>query len=398
MRSKGLTRRAFLERVGQMGAALMLSGGILSNKTIAQVTEKPPEQPLFPGKEKMIVLSSRPIVLEMPPEGFEDFITRTDMFFVRNNIGMPEIDVNVWNLTIDGEVKNPLRLSMADIKKFKAVEAVITLECFGNGRSFFEPKPAGNQWKKGGIGTAVWKGIRLKDVLEKAGLTDKSRHVIFDGADEPFTPAAPDFRRSIPIEKAMSPETLLVYEMNGEPLPVYHGYPLRVLVPGWGGSASVKWLINITVSEKEFEGFYMVDKYRHPKNPVAPGTKVQPKDMFVLTELDVKSIITSPSDNARVSGEEISIKGYAWTGEAKIKKVEISTDLGKIWQEAKIIKDGGKFVWSLWEYKWRPKQRGYYVLMSKATDTNGRTQPLYQYWNQDGYLYNVIDKVGVHVE
>lgn len=195
----------------------------------------------------------------------------------------------------------------------------------------------------------------------------------------------------------MSPETLLVYEMNGEPLPVYHGYPLRVLVPGWGGSASVKWLINITVSEKEFDGFYMVDKYRHPKYPVAPGTKLPPKDMIVLTELDVKSIITSPVDNEKVSGEEIPIRGYAWTGEAKIKKVEVSTDLGKTWQEAKIIRDGGRYVWSLWEFRWRPRQSGYYIVMSKATDTNGRTQPVYQYWNQDGYLYNVIDKVGIHV-
>lgn len=263
---------------------------------------------------------------------------------------------------------------------------------------FFEPKASGNQWKKGEIGTALWKGVRLKDVLEKAHLTDKAKHVIFDGADEPFTPGSPDFRRSILIEKVLSPETLLVYEMNGQPLPTYHGYPLRVVVPGWGGAASVKWLINITVSDREYDGFYMVDKYRHPKNPVKPGTKLSPKDMFVLTELEVKSIITNPHNESKLSSEKILIKGYAWTGEGYIKKVEVSTDGGKTWQRAKIVRNEGKYVWCSWEFEWRPPQKGYYTLMSKTTDNRGRTQPFIPYWNQDGYLYNSIDRVNVYVE
>ncbi len=392
-----LTRRYFIKRAGQFGAALVLGENILTRNAIAQATEKSFEQTVFPGKEKMTVLSSKPIVLEMPANGFEHFITPTDMFFVRNNIGMPVIDINKWSLAVDGEVNTTLRLSMDDIKKFKEVEAVVTLECYGNSRYFFKPKTAGNQWKKGGIGTARWKGVRLKDIIEKAGITDKSKHVVFDGADEPFAPGAPDFKRSIPIDKALDPNTLLVYEMNGMPLPVYHGYPLRALVPGWGGSAFVKWLITINISEKEFEGFYMVYKYRYPKSPVSPGTKVSPRDMTVLTELDVKSIITRPIDGEKVSSRDMTITGYAWTGEAEIKKVEVSTDLGRTWHKAKIIRNGGRYVWSLWEYKWRADRTGFYVLMSKATDTRGRMQPLHQDWNQDGYLYNVADKVGVHV-
>lgn len=392
-----LTRRYFIKRAGQFGAALALGENILTRNAIAQVTEKPSEQPVFSGKEKMIVLSSKPIVLEMPANGFEHFITPTEMFFVRNNIGMPVIDINKWSLAVDGEVKTTLRLSMDDIKKFKEIEKVVTLECYGNSRSFFEPKAAGNQWKKGGIGTARWKGVRLKDVIEKAGITDKSRHVVLDGADEPFATGAPDFKRSIPIDKALDSNTLLVYEMNGMPLPVYHGYPLRALVPGWGGSASVKWLININVSEKEFEGFYMTDKYRYPKSPVAPGTKVSSKDMSVLTDLDVKAIITRPINGAKVSSGEVAITGYAWTGEAEIKRVEVSTDLGRTWHMAKIIRNGGRYVWSLWEYKWRADKPGFYLFMSRAADTRGRMQPLHQDWNQDGYLYNVVDRVWVHV-
>jgi len=392
-----LTRRYFIKRAGQFGAALALGENVLTRDAIAQVTEKSFEQTAFPGKEKMIVLSSKPIVLEMPTNGFEHFITPTDMFFVRNNIGMPVIDINKWSLVVDGEVNTTLRLSMDDIKRFKKVEAVVTLECFGNSRSFFKPKVAGNQWKNGGIGTAQWKGVRLKDIIEKAGITDKSRHVVFDGADEPFAVGAPDFKRSIPIEKALDPNTLLVYEMNGMQLPVYHGYPLRALVPGWGGSASVKWLKNINVSEREFGGFYMIDKYRYPKFPVSPGTKVSPMDMAVLTDLDVKSIITRPIDGAKVPSREMAITGYAWTGEAEIKKVEVSTDIGRTWHKAKIIRSGGQYVWSLWEHKWRADRPGFYLLMSRATDTRGRMQPLHQEWNQDGYLYNVVDKVGIHV-
>lgn len=390
-------RRRFLKTLGQISGVLFLSTEILPNKLMAQVKESAPEPQTFPGKEKMIVLSRRPIVLEMPPEGFEHFITPNELFFVRNNTSMPELSLKDWRLTITGEVKNPLNLTMEDLKKFKEVESLITLECYGNGRSFFEPKASGNQWKKGGIGTALWKGVRLKDVLEKARITDKAKHVIFDGADEPFTPNSPDFRRSIPIEKALSPETLLVYEMNGKPLPIYHGFPLRVLVPGWGGAASVKWLINITVSDREYDGFYMVDKYRHPLYPIKPGTKLSPKDMYVLTELDVKSIITSPLPESRISGEKIVIKGYAWTGEGHIRKVEVSTDSGRSWHKAKIVRDEGKYVWCSWIYEWQPPQKGYYTIICKATDNRGRSQPILPLWNQDGYLYNAIDMVGVYV-
>lgn len=396
MKTDKLSRRSFIKKAGQLGAAFALGKEILAEKSIVYAQEKE-EKPVFAGKEKMIVLSSKPIVLEMPSEGFEHFITPNDLFFVRNNIGQPAIDIQKWSLSIDGEVKNPLHLTINDLKKFEEVEAIVTLECYGNSRGFFEPKASGNQWKKGGVSTAKWKGIRLKDVLEKTNIPDKAKHIIFDGADEPFVPTAPDFKRSIPIEKAMSPETLLVYEMNGAPLPVYHGYPLRVLVPGWGGSCSVKWLVNIHVSEKEFDGFYMVDKYRTPVNPVKPGTKVSPKDMRVLTDLDVKSIIFSPSNGVKLSMGEVVIKGYAWTGDAEIKRVDVSSDYGRTWQKAKIVKKSGRYAWNLWEYRWKVTKPGSYLLMCRATDSKGRAQPFSPYWNQDGYLFNAVDKVWVDV-
>ncbi|MDI6802173.1 MAG: molybdopterin-dependent oxidoreductase [Thermodesulfovibrionales bacterium] len=398
MKTDKLSRRSFIKKAGQLGAALALGKEILADNPLAQAQEKAVEKPVFAGKEKMMVLSSKPIVLEMPLDGFEHFITPTEMFFVRNNIGQPAIDIQKWSLTIDGEVKSPLRLTMNELKRFEGVEAIVTLECYGNSRGFFDPKASGNQWKHGGIGTAKWKGVRLKDVLEKANITDRAKHIIFDGADEPFVPTAPDFKRSIPVEKAMSPETLLVYEMNGAPLPVYHGYPLRVLVPGWGGSCSVKWLISIDVSEKQFDGVYMADKYRTPINPVKPGTKVSPKNMRVLTDIDVKSIIFSPSDGARVSTGEALIRGYAWTGDAEIVRVDVSTDSGRTWQKAKIVKNGERYVWSLWEYRWKAQKPGSYLLMCRATDSKGRLQPISADWNQDGYLFNAMDKVRIEAE
>lgn len=392
-----LERREFLKKMGKLGSSALIYSIFSSHPSLSQAQQLSSEMQPFPGKEKMIVLSRRPIVLEMPMEGFEHFITPNEFFFVRNNLSMPEITLKDWRLTITGEIKRPLTLTMEDLKKFPQVEILATLECYGNGRGFFEPKASGNQWKRGGVGTARWKGVRLRDILEQAGLTEKAQHVIFDGADEPFVPTAPDFKRSIPLEKALRPETLLAFEMNGSTLPIYHGFPLRVVVPGWGGSAWVKWLTNIHISTQEFDGFYMVEKYRHPKFPVKPGTKLSPKDMKVLSELEVKSIITSPLEESKISSDKVLIKGYAWTGEATIKKVEVSTDGGKTWEKAKITRGEGRYVWCRWEYEWKPPKPGYYTLMCRATDSKGRSQPYIPFWNQDGYLYNAIDRVSIYV-
>ena len=355
------------------------------------------DQPVIQGKDKLIVRSARPLNLEMPIGLLDSWITPTPLHFVRNHYDVPMVSLEDWRLRVDGVVEHPLALTLDDLRRLPMVEEVVTLECAGNGRSFFDPKVPGAQWQRGAVGTARYKGVRLADVLQRAGISPAGRHVLLDGADQPPVPTAPDFVRSIPIEKAMAPGTLLAYEMNGEPLPAVHGFPLRAIVPGWIGSANVKWLVRVAVLEQPHDGHFMVKGYRFPRSPVAPGEKVDPKDMEVVTELDVKSVIAQPGDGAKVAAGSVRVSGAAWAGEAEIERVDVSTDFGRTWQPARLGADRARYAWRLWEIDWVARKRGAYLLMSRATDSRGRTQPIAPFWNPSGYLWNVIDQVRVHV-
>ena len=194
----------------------------------------------------------------------------------------------------------PLTLGMEDLKKLPAVELVSVVECAGNGRGFYEPPVPGLQWANGSVGNARWRGVRLADVLKRAGIRDSAKEILFDGADVPLG-TMPDFQRSIPVKKALDSNTLLAYEMNGETLPVKHGFPLRVVAPGWASDSWTKWLTSIRVLDKEHDGFWMKSAYRHPGKPVAPGTAVPPEQMQPVTSLRVKSVIASPPKTARRS-------------------------------------------------------------------------------------------------
>lgn len=354
--------------------------------------------PIVPGKEGMIVRSYRFLDLEMPVEFAGSWITPVPHFFVRNHMFEPTtLDANEWRLSIGGEVEKPVSLSLADLKKMEQHSVVNTLECAGNGRGLMRPQVPGVQWEKGAVGTARFNGPRLRDVLQRAGVKDSGKHVMFRGLDE-VPGRVPPFIRSIPVEKAMDGDTLIATHMNGAPLAKQHGFPARALVPGWVGAASCKWISEIKVLDKEFEGNFMKPGYRLPNQAVQPGGTVNPDDTHSITGLSVKSLIVGPGEGAKLKSSVINVHGVAWAGEQHVAKVEISTDSGATWAAAQLGKENAKYAWTLWNYSWKPARAGEYALMSRATDSQGRVQPAIPMWNPSGYLNNAIDRVKVHVQ
>ncbi|MSV27454.1 MAG: hypothetical protein EXQ52_01730 [Bryobacterales bacterium] len=348
-------------------------------------------------KKDMIVRSARPLDLEMPLDGFSTWITPVERFFVRSHMYIPKVDAATWRLKIEGEVETPLSLSLDDLKKLPRTELVSVLECAGNGRSFYEPGLIGMQWTHGAVGNGRWAGVRLADLLTKAGMKASAREILFNGADVPIG-TMPDFVRTVPVGKSLDPNTLLAYEMNGEPLSEAHGFPLRAVVPGWAGDSWVKWLTNIEVRDKEFDGFFMKTAYRYPVRPVAPGAVVDPADLAPLEAIRPKSVIASPLAGARVGqGVPVTIRGAAWAGAAPVARVEVSTDSGRTWQNARLGSERARYGWRLFEHNWTPPGPGSYVLMSRTTDGSGATQPFAQDWNPSGYQWNVVHQVRVEV-
>jgi sulfite oxidase len=344
----------------------------------------------------MIVRSFRFIDLESPVEYFNSWLTPVPHFFVRNHMHEPsQLDAGDWQLTIGGEVEKPIALALTDISKLPTHSVVNTLECAGNGRGLFRPQTPGVQWGKGAVGTARFSGPRLGDVLDRAGVKPTGKHVMFRGLDE-VPGKVPPFIRSIPIEKALDADTLIATEMNGAPLPRHHGFPARALVPGWVGAASCKWLTEIKVLDAEFVGNFMNPGYRLPNHAVQPGETIRPEDTHPLTALNVKSVIAGPADGARLKAGPSTVHGAAWAGEADVVKVEISIDGGTKWNTAKLGNDHAHYAWRLWSYEWKASP-GDHTIVSRATDSQGRTQPSTPDWNPSGYLYNAVDQVNVHV-
>ncbi len=345
----------------------------------------------------MNVLSSHPEDLEMPLSGFSDYLTPIDRFFVRTHVYVPAVNLNDWRLSVDGEVSKPLTLTMDELKKFPSVALDSVVECAGNGRGFAEPPVPGLQWTNGSVGNARWRGVRLADVLKGAGIKDSGTEVLFNGADVPIGKMQ-DFRRTITVKKALDPNTLLAYEMNGVTLPVKHGFPLRVAAPGWASDSWVKWLTNITVLDHEFDGFWMKSAYRKPDHPIAPGSAMAPEKMVPVTSLRVKSVIETPVDGATVRlGDTVTVKGVAWSGDkGPVSSVEVSTDSGRTWKPAELGMEKSQFGWRQWRFAFRPDRESYYNVMARATDESGATQPFAQEWNPSGYGWNVVQRVGVN--
>ena len=349
------------------------------------------------GKDKLIIRSVRPPDFETPVSLLNTFITPNDAFYVRSHIPIPQIDAATWALKIGGEVNSPVTLSLDEVKKLPVVTITNTLECAGNGRAFFQPALAGIQWEKGAVGNARFTGARMSDVLKKAGVKTSGINVEMHAADRP-PGTMPAFVRQVPMAKAMHPDTVIAYAMNGEPIPLVHGAPLRAIVPGWEGAYSIKWLNALNVIAKDSDSFWVATGYRYPTRRVAPGAAVDAKDMAPLTGLIVKSLITTPADGASQAVGKIVVGGFAWAGEDDIKAVDISLDNGATWRPARLTGEQARYAWRRFEFEFNAARPESYLILSRATDSKGKMQPAVSQWNPSGYLWNQYDSIRVEVK
>lgn len=341
----------------------------------------------------MRVMTERPLNAETSPAYLRSWITPNAVFFDRNQ-GLPmeaPIDLSEWRLTVAGEVGEELEFTFEQIVRMPKAIVSNTVECSGNGRSLLEQKASGNPWTTGGVGNAVWGGVWLKDVLQKAQLKASAKHVAFEGYDKPAGSAGIKFIRSIPIEKALS-STLLAYEMNGEALPLKHGYPLRGLALGWAGANCVKWLTRITLLDKPFEGFFMDRVYRIFQKGQDPKTGQ------VVTRIPLKCIITQPLAGEKLPRGQVVILGAAYCGEGSIAGVEVSVDGGRSWEQASFIGPNEPYAWRQWQYVWDAPKAGAYTLMARATDSEGNRQPDRAALNFLGYGNNGVREHAVAME
>jgi len=405
-RHPGISRRGFLG----LGASAALTAPAWSAWAADFVTLPfaNGERPLvkYPQKRPLIRLTTRPPQLETPFSVFnESLLTPNDAFFVRYHLTHapppPErLTPEAFRVSVTGQVATPLELSVEALKtRFEPVETVAVLQCSGNSRGYFQPRVGGGQLGHGAMGCARWKGVRLADVLTAAGIQSSAKQVVFNGLDTPFLPATPDFIKAIEVDLAMTPELLLAYEMNGEPLPWLNGYPLRLVVPGYYGTYWIKQVHDIRVVGDEFKGFWMNPGYRIPDDPcaaVAPGTT--PKRTVPISRMNVRSFITSVADGAEVrSGVPQRFRGIAFDDGQGICEVLVSVDGGRHWESATLGKSLGKFAFREWTLDWTPQGLGTRTLMARATNRLGQSQPLEPLWNPAGYMRNCVEPVTVTV-
>jgi DMSO/TMAO reductase YedYZ molybdopterin-dependent catalytic subunit len=349
------------------------------------------------GKRPMILHNDRPEDLETPSNYFDTWLTPIDAFFVRQHLPRPQVDLATYTLRVDGLVAKPLQMTLDDLRKLPQHTVPATLECAGNGRSFFRPRVPGIQWGRGSIGNAEWSGPTLRDILKLAEVKPAAGFLETDGADMGVA-KTPDFVRSLAMHKALHSTTILALKMNGDDLPEIHGSPARLVVPGWDGASWVKWVIRFTVTAERNNQFFMNPGYRYPRHGLMPGGVADPSDLEVIEAMPVKSAIAYPSDEEHVKSGPITIRGYAWAGEERITEVDVSTDGGSTWQHAELSREDLPFAWRLWKLNWTPPRRGYFRILSRARDSSGRVQPIVAEWNPSGYLWNAIDRIGVVVE
>jgi len=325
-------------------------------------------------------------------------LTPADAFFVRNNGDMPAGDLGeTWRLTVSGEVLRHLSLTVADLKRdFPIVEITAVLECAGNGRAFLSPPVSGAQWRHGAVGCARWTGVRMRDVLEQAGLTAAAVYTAHHSPDRSLTaPDKPALSRGIPIAKALAADTLIAFGMNDAPLPALHGGPLRVVVPGYPGSAWQKWLDHLEIRDREHDGEKMRGTdYRLPVTPLGPGDPVDPADFAVITDMPVKSLITTPAAGfTHDAAVPLGIGGWAWSGAAPVAGVRVSADGGANWTEAVLAPAGEPFAWRRFSATLRVA-KGPLTLVAVAQDVAGRVQPIDTApWNPRGYCNNLAHRV-----
>ena len=348
-------------------------------------------------RDGKIVLSEEPLVLETPVEKLDGFITPTKLFYVRTHFPIPKIDKNKWRLRIEGEVGKSFEINFDELIKLESRKIPATLECAGNNRSFLEPKVKGVQWRLGGVGNAEWTGVPLSILLDRARVKPSAREIILEGADrgKPEDPKSPpgemNFARSIPMKKAS--DVLLAYKMNDVDLPAENGFPVRAIVPGWYAVASIKWLQRIIVTDKLFNGYYQTLDYSYWRR------EGELAELVPLREMQIKAEIARPSEGETVpANSNARVRGTAWTGDGEIMKVEISSDDGATWNEAKLLGESKPNSWRLWEFNWKtPARAGKATLVARATDSNGRTQPIERDPDRGTYMINHLLPIEVEV-
>ena len=378
------TRRDFLHSSSALSLALLLG-----ERFSAQTGE-----PL-----QRIQRSQAPILLETPLAALDQPMTPNDLFYVRNHFPVPALQANTWRLRVSGAVERELELTLDEVRRMTSRSVSMTLECAGNSRSLLNPPVRGAQWGNGAVSTTEWTGVALLDVLNRAGLRQNAVDVVLEGADrgeitaEPRTPGVIQFARSLPIAKARQANVLLAYRMGNAELPANHGFPLRAIVPGWYGMASVKWLTRIIVTDRPYNGFfqsldYSIYERRQGLVTVTP-----------LTEMQVKSLIVSPTVMQRIVPNTAQrVHGVAWTGEANITRVEVSADAGRTWAPARLLGDERSNCWRMWEFAWRTHaQPGRVTLLARATDSRGNIQPMQRDLDRRNYMINHVLPIEVDV-
>jgi DMSO/TMAO reductase YedYZ molybdopterin-dependent catalytic subunit len=346
----------------------------------------------------LIKVSEDPLCRESTLTSLNTWITPTDHYYIRSHFSeIPKLDRSTWRLAIDGQVRQPLNLSFADILDIQSREIVTTMECAGNSRSYVTPPAEGLAFRHGVVGTARWKGVPLDALLMRAGLKDAAVDVMFEGSDhgreeENGVTFDLNYRRSLPLKKAQHPDTLLAYEMNGQALTPHHGFPLRLVVPRWYGMASVKWLTRIQVLAQPFEGFFQKRRYVI----INEGTEY-PLERAPVAALKVKSLIVSPRHGEVIQPGPFTCRGFAWSGEGEVKRVEVSTDGGLGWQDAALLGESVPNAWRQWEFIWQTSPPGHFIFMVRATDSTGSTQPRSINWNFRGYANNAIHTIAIEV-
>lgn len=357
---------------------------------------------LFDKHKDMVILNDRPWNMEAQAHLLDDAITPAAKMFIRNNGVIPkEIDNNKWRLMVDGESALTTKsYSPDDLKeRFKTFTYQLTLECGGNGRSEFNPPAKGNQWTLGAVSCAEWTGVRLSDILRDVGIKNDAVYVGYYGADTHLSGDRNKnpISRGIPMSKAFQKETLIAFEMNRKPIPIAHGYPLRLVAGGWPASASGKWLNRLTIRNKIHDGAKMGGQsYRVPCHPVAPGSEVSDENMCIIESMPVKSLVTYPRTGAIVKNNSLEIRGKAWAGEIPVKKMHFSIDFGASWYACNLKPAKNRLAWQEWSSTVTLPEKGYFEIWARATDTNDISQPIIlPGWNPKGYLNNACHRIAV---
>jgi DMSO/TMAO reductase YedYZ molybdopterin-dependent catalytic subunit len=343
---------------------------------------------------RLEILSRDPANAETRLDAHPELLTPQGAFYKRNHYAIPALTQAGWRLSVGGAVGRPLDLGYDEMRALPSRSEMVTLECAGNGRAGFQPPAEGEPWGYGAVSTAEWSGVSCAAVLERAQVSPSAREIVFVGADSgpaPGSSQAEPFVRSLPVAEAMRAEVLLAYAMNGAPLPPEHGFPVRLIVPGWYGMAAVKWVTKIEATVESFQGYFQVDRYvmAHPERGETTRTP--------LTVVPVRSLIAEPRVGANLRGPSHLIRGFAWSGAAPIAGVEVSLDDGAAWQPATLSPEAGRYTWRQWTYAWHVSRAGLHSLRCRATDAEGNTQPSEPEWNRLGYANNAIHSTHVTV-